>query len=115
MNKVYKKIIAYNPTTNSVSQIKLLTYSEATDGKASDDAFYDVYNNMDKQHEIVVGVSAYGNYYQLSPAGYGTYIKENEGSMKFINKGKMLVAVADYHKKFRIPYSLWEEYDKYRC
>lgn len=110
MNKVYKKIIAYNPTENVVTRIHLLTYSQATDGKASDDAFYCVYNQMDRKHEIIVGVSIYGNYYQLSPAGYGTYIKENENSMRFIDKGKMLCAIAKYHAVNHIPYSLFEDY-----
>lgn len=109
MNKIYKKIVAYNPAKNVVSNIHLLTYSEATDGKASDGAFYSVYDKLDRGKEIVVGISICGNYYQLSPAAYGTYIKENENSMKFINKGKMLCAIADYHKRTRLPYSLFDD------
>lgn len=110
MNKVYKKIIAYNPAKNLVSRIILLTYGQAVDEKASDNAFYSVYDKMDRSHEIIVGVSICNNYYQLSPAGYGTYIKENEASMKFINKGKMLCAIAKYHKDNHLPFSLFEDY-----
>lgn len=109
MNKIYKKIVAYNPVNNTVSFIHLLTYEQATDGKASDDAFYDVYNRVDHRQEIIVGVSICGNYYQLSPAVYGTYIKENESSMRFINIGRMLCAITKYHEEKHLPYSLFED------
>lgn len=107
MNKIYKKIVIYNPARNFVSKIRLLTYEQASDAKASDMVFYDVYSQMDKAHEIVVGVSVFNNYYQLSPAGYLTYIRENENSMKFINKGKMLCAIEKYHREHRLPYCLF--------
>ena len=109
MNKIYKKIVAYNPTKNEVTNIRLLTYQEATDGKASDEAFYSVYHLIDKKKTIVVGVTIRGNYLQLSPSVYGTYIKENESSMRFVNKGKMLCAIEKYHREHNLEYDLFED------
>lgn len=107
MNKVYRKIVAYNPATNKVSCLKMLPYEVAIDDKASDEAFFEVYMQTDKVSEMVVGVSIGGDIYQLSPASYGTYIKENSSTMGFINKGRFLVAVADFHKKNRIPFEIY--------
>lgn len=107
MNKVYKKLVAYNPTKNIVTDIRLLTYAEATDKKASDGAFYSVYNLIDKKSTIIVGITVRGNYLQLSPAAYGTYIKENESSMKFVHKGKMLCAIERYHREHALEYDLF--------
>lgn len=107
MNKVYRKIVAYNPSTNTVSCLKMLPYEMAIDDKASDEAFFEVYMQTDKVAEMVVGVSIGGDIYQLSPASYGTYIKENSSTMGFINKSKFLVAVASYHKKNNIPFDIY--------
>lgn len=108
MNKVYKKLVAYNPTRNEVTYIRLLTYGEATSRKASDEAFYSVYHLIDKQNTIIVGVTIRGNYLQLSPSAYGTYIKENESSMRFVNKGKMLCAIEKYHQEHNLEYNLFD-------
>lgn len=104
MNKVYKKIVAYNPTVNTVSCLKKLDIDQAMDDKASDEAFFEVYMQTDKVAEMVIGISVGGDMYQLSPASYGTYIKENSTTMAFVNKNKLLVAIADYHKKHHIPF-----------
>ena len=109
MNKVYQKIIAYNPTKDEVTDIRLLTYSEATDPKASDEAFYSVYHLIDKKKTIIVGKTIRGNFLQLSPSAYGTYIKENESSMRFVNKGKMLCAIERYHREHHLEYDLFED------
>ena len=107
MNKIYRKIVAYNPSTNSVSCLKMLPWETAIDDKASDEAFFEVYMQTDKVAEMVVGVTVGGSIYQLSPASYGTYIKENASTMEFINKSKFLVAVATYHKKNNIPFDIY--------
>lgn len=109
MNKVYKKLVAYNPTKNEVTYIRLLTYAEATSNKASDEAFYSVYHLIDKKKTIVVGITIRGNYLQLSPSAYGTYIKENESSMRFVNKGKMLCAIEKYHQEHHLEYDLFDD------
>lgn len=109
MNKVYKKLVAYNPTKNEVTYIRLLTYAEATSNKASDEAFYSVYHLIDKKKTIIVGITIRGNYLQLSPSAYGTYIKENESSMRFVNKGKMLCAIEKYHQEHHLEYNLFDD------
>ena len=109
MNKVYRKLVAYNPTKNEVTYIRLLTYAEATNNKASDEAFYSVYHLIDKQKTIIVGITIRGNYLQLSPSAYGTYIKENESSMRFVNKGKMLCAIEKYHQEHHLEYDLFDD------
>lgn len=109
MNKVYKKLVAYNPTKNEVTYIRLLTYAEATNKKASDEAFYSVYHLIDKKKTIIVGITIRGNYLQLSPSAYGTYIKENESSMKFVNMGRMLCAIEKYHQEHHLEYDLFDD------
>ena len=108
MNKIYKKLIAYNPTKNEVSYIRLLTYGEATSERASNAAFYDIYELIDRKNTIIIGMTIGGDYLQLSPAAYGTYIKENASSVKFLNKGRMLCAIEQYHRKKRMPYDLFD-------
>lgn len=104
MNHYYKKIVAYNPSTNIVSCLKKMEIEASMDDKVSDEAFFEVYMQTDKVSEIVIGVSLTNDIYQLSPAPYGTYIKENSTTMEFINKGKLLVAIANFHKKNNIPF-----------
>ena len=104
MRHAYKKIVAYNPAENVVTSCKKVPEDAIFDSKASDEAFYDVYMSVDKVTNMIIGVSITGNMYQLSPAGYGTYVKEDERSLEFINKSKLLVAISDYMKKHNIPF-----------
>lgn len=108
MNKVYKKIFIYRPGEDKVTFLKRLPYGVAADQWASDEAFYDVYKRADHKREIVVGESIFNNYYQLSPAAYGTYIKENASSMKFINMGKMRCSLVRYIEEHHLS---WEDFD----
>lgn len=104
MRHAYKKIVAYNPAENVVTFCKKVPEDDIFDSKASDEAFYDVYMAVDRVTNMIIGVSLTGNMYQLSPAGYGTYVKEDERSLEFINKSKLLVAISDYMKKHNIPF-----------
>lgn len=109
MNKIYRKMVAYDPTTNKVSCIRLLYYDEAIDRKESDAAFYDIYHSSDHQREMIVGITIGGTYLQLSPAAYGTYINETENTMRFVNKNRFLCAVAKYHQEHNLPFDLFDQ------
>lgn len=100
----YKSIVAYNPSENIVTACRPVSPDAIFDSKASDEAFYDVYLSVDRVTDIVIGISLTGNMYQLSPAAYGTYVKEDQRSMEYINRSRLLVAIADFKKKNRIPF-----------
>lgn len=107
MNKIYRKIVVYDPIENHISYVHLLTYEQATDKKASNDAFYDAYEHANHQREMIVGVTIAGTMLQLSPASYKTYIQETESTMRFVNKGRFLCALTKYHEDKKMPYSLF--------
>ena len=104
MRHAYKKIVAYNPAENLVTAYLKVPEDAIFNSRASDEAFYDVYMSVDKVTNMIIGVSLTGNMYQLSPAGYGTYVKEDEKSIAFINRSKLLVAISNYMKKHNIPF-----------
>ena len=107
MNRIYKKLVAYNPATNTVSCIKMLDWEVAIDRKASDEAFFEVFYTIDRVRELVIGVGMDGDIYQLSPAPYGTYIKENATTVRNLNKGKFLCAMDKYHAENKLPYDIY--------
>lgn len=102
MKHCYRNIVAYNPTDNVVTACKVVSEDALFDSKASDEAFYDVFMTVDRVKDIIIGVSLTGDMYQLSPAVYGTYVKEDSRSMNLLNKSRILVAIADYKKKHRM-------------
>lgn len=104
MNKLYRTIVGYNPSKRQVTFYRHLTYEQAIDPKESDEAFFGVLEAIDPTHEMIVGITIAGNYYQLSPANYQTYIKENAKTMEHINKGALLVAIAKYKREKHIPF-----------
>lgn len=104
MNKMYRKIIVYRPSTNEVQYLEKLSYEEAISGVASDQAFYRAYETVDKARDVVIGVTRGRDMYQLSPAAYGSYIKESEKSMELFNRSKILCAIDRFHAKHNIPY-----------
>ena len=101
-------MVAYDPTTNKVSYVRLLCYDEAINNKESDAAFYDTYNSSDHQREMIVGITIGGTCLQLSPAAYGTYINETENTMRFVNKSRFLCAVAKYHQEHNLPFDTFD-------
>lgn len=104
MNKIYHKIIVYRPSTNEVQYLEKLSFETAICGVASDRCFYRAYEHMDKVRDVVIGITKGRDMYQLSPAAYGSYVKESEKSMELFNRSKILCAVDRYHAKHRIPY-----------
>ena len=104
MNKVYKKLVVYSPTDCKISWIEKVPYDTAIDEKASDAVFYHVWDLVNRSREIVVGVTIGGDFYQLSPAGYGTYIKESYSSMELIDRSKLLCAIARYHETHKMSF-----------
>lgn len=97
-------MVIYNPITNTVISCRKLDYDDAIDEKISSEIFYELYMQTDKISEVIIGVSLCNRLYQLSPAQYGTYIKESASTTQFFNKSKFLVAVADYQKQHHIPF-----------
>lgn len=104
MNKVYRKFVVYCPTSDTISLLKKIPYETAIDEKASDEAFYDVWEQVNRSREIVVGVTLGGDFYQLSPAAYGTYVKESWNSMRYINRPRLLCAIARYQTQHHIEF-----------
>lgn len=104
MNKVYKELVVYSPTDCKISWIEKVPYETAIEEKASDEVFYHVWELVNRSREIVVGVTIGGDFYQLSPAGYGTYIKESWNSMELVNKPKLLCAIAHYKESHRMSF-----------
>lgn len=103
MKHCYRNIVAYNPSDNVVTSCLKMSENSLFDSKASDEAFYDVFLSVDRVTNIIIGVSLTGDMYQLSPAAYGTYIKEDSRSMEYLNKARILVAIAKYKKE----HNLW--------
>ena len=104
MNKVYKKLVVYNPISGQISWIEKIPYEIAIDEKASDEVFYHVWDLVNRSREIVVGVTLGGDFYQLSPAGYGTYIKESWNSMELVDRPKLLCAIARHQESHRMSF-----------
>ena len=104
MNKVYKKLVIYCPTEDKISWLEKVPYETAVDEKASDEVFFHVWDLVNRSREILVGVTLGGECYQLSPAGYGTYIKESWKSMQMVDKPRLLCAIASYQKSHKIAF-----------
>lgn len=104
MNKLYKCIVAYNPMKNEVTWYRKVEYEEAIDPAKSDAAFFEVNEVLNRQCEVIIGISYLNNIYQLSLASYSTYIQESAKTAEFFNKGRVLTAIAEYKKKRNIPF-----------
>ena len=103
MRHNYKCICAYDAQENRVTVYKALGEEYLFEEKMLDTAFYEVYYKTNRMNEMVLGVSVGGDLYQLSPANYGTYIKEDSTSTRFLKKGRVLCAITDYKLKNNIP------------
>ena len=104
MRHAYSKIVAYDPANNQIACCLKVDADMMMDEKASDEAFYNVYLAVDRVSNIIIGITITGDMYQLSPAVYGTYVKEDARSLSFINRPRLLVAIADYMKRNNIPF-----------
>lgn len=104
MRHNYKQLVAYDPAENRVTVYKSLGEEYLFEEKKLDTAFYEVYYKTNRMNEMVLGISVSGDLYQLSPAAYGTYIKEDAPSTRFLHKGKLLCAIAKYKQEHNIPF-----------
>ena len=105
MKKIYRVIVAYNPLENKITEFRRLDMYIDTYEADSTEAFYKVLSLINRTSDIILGKTVTNNFYQLSPTPYGTYIKEDAASVeKFINKSKLLVAIANYQKEKNIPF-----------
>lgn len=103
MKKFYRVIVAYNPLKNKITEFRRLDMYSDTYETDSTEMFYKVLGLIDRTSDIILGKTINNNFYQLSPTPYGTYIKEDASSVdKFINKSKLLVAIANYQKEKNI-------------
>lgn len=104
MKHSYRKIVAYNPTLNVVTHMKVLKPEQIFSKSYYSQSFREVYEAADTSREMIVGVGLARELYQLSPAAYGGYIKEDTETMKFIDRSRFFRAVDVYHMKNNIPF-----------
>lgn len=105
MKKIYRVIVAYNPLENKITEFRRLDMYSDTYESDSTEAFYKVLSLINRTSDIILGKTVTNSFYQLSPTPYGTYIKEDAASVeKFINKSKLLVAIANYQKEKNISF-----------
>lgn len=104
MRHNYGRIIAYDPIDNKVTVYKPLGEEYIFQDKKLDEVFYEVLAKTDRMNEMVLGFSLTGDMYQLSPAGYGTYVKEDIYSAQRVDKGKVLAAIVHYKKQHNISF-----------
>ena len=107
MRHCYKNIVAYNPVQHVVSACTLVPIDDIFNSKALDEAFYRVYEDeaVDKTTDMIIGITITGDTYQLSRAAYGTYIKEDDKSIEFINRSKLFVALDKFKIDNNIPFT----------
>ena len=104
MKHSYRRIVAYNPSKNEVTAMEVIDPDKIFYTSVYQKAFKDVYEKADISNEMIIGVGLARELYQLSPAPYSNYIKEDTDTMKFIDRGKFFRAVDVYHMKNNIPY-----------
>lgn len=104
MRHNYRQIVAYDPVDNKVTVYKALGEEYIFEGKKLDEVFYEVLAKTNRMNELVLGFSLSGDMYQLSPAGYGTYVKEDIYTAKMISRGRILTAIATYKKEHHLPF-----------
>lgn len=105
MNKLYVKMVAYDPAENKVTVYRAVDIYDPNYDKVSDEIFFKVYGLANRTTDIILGKTISGDFYQLSPTPYGTYIREDATSVsRFLDKSKILVAIANYQKEKNIPF-----------
>lgn len=108
MRHSYKKMVVYDPGNREVRACRLIKAEHLFNDRMYEAAFWDLYNGMDRTTCTVIGVTITGDTYQLSPAPYKKYIKEDAASMQFIDHGELVSAMLKYQTKHK----LWsKDYD----
>lgn len=104
MRHNYGRILAYDPVEDRVTVYKPLGEEYIFADKKLNEVFYEVLAKTNRMNEVVVGFSLTGDLYQLSPAGYGTYVKEDFWTGTMFNKSKILAAIARYKTEHNLPF-----------
>lgn len=104
MKHSYRKIVAYNPAKNIVTVMEVIDPDKIFYNSVYQKAFHDVYAKADTTNEMIIGIGLATELYQLSPAPYSNYIKEDVDTMKFIDRSKFFRACDIFHQKNNIPY-----------
>lgn len=102
MRHNYRRILSYNPVKKEVTVYRAFTEDDIFDYKYYDEMFYEVWALSNHTTETVLGFSLANDIYQLSPARYGTYVKEDFYGGESINKGAVLSAIVRYKAKNHI-------------
>lgn len=104
MRHNYRHFVAYDPIKKEISVYKRLGEDYHFKSHRLDEAFYEVLGKANRLTEVVLGFSASGDMYQLSPAEYGVYVKEDSVTAAKIHKGAVLAAISRYKMAHHIPY-----------
>lgn len=104
MRHNYRRMLAYNPVKKEVTQYKPLGEDFIFRDKWYDEIFFTLWNNSNHTTEVILGISLNGDLYQLSPAAYGGYVKEDIYSAQTISKGAVLAAIATYKKNHNMKF-----------
>lgn len=102
MRHNYRRILAYDPIKKEVTAYRAFTEDDIFNSRLYDEMFYEVWALSNHTTETVIGFSLTNDIYQLSPAGYGAYVKEDIYGGGSINKGAVLSAIARYKAKNNI-------------
>lgn len=104
MRHNYKRILSYDPVSKEVKQYRALGEEYLFNERLYDEVFYEIWALSNHTTEVTLGFSLTGDMYQLSPAPYGTYVREDLYSAQTIKKGSVLTAIADFKKKNNLPF-----------
>lgn len=111
MRHNYRKMIAYDPVKKEVKDYRSLGQEYIFNGQKYDEVFYELWALSNHTTEVLLGISLSGDLYQLSPASYGRYVKEDFYSAQTINKGSVLRAVSEYIMRNNLPFGDEEDYE----
>lgn len=105
MNKLYTLVVSYNPTENRITGFRRINIESDYYDRESDEVFFRLLALANRTTDIILGKTIGGDFFQLSPTPYGSYIKEDNTTVRrFINKSKLLCAIAKYQKEKNIPF-----------
>lgn len=102
MRHNYRRILSYDPIKKEVTAYRAFTEDDIFNSRLYDEMFYEVWALSNHATETVIGFSLTNDIYQLSPAGYGTYVKEDIHGGGSVNKSAVLSAITRYKEKNNI-------------
>lgn len=104
MRHNYRRMLIYDPVKKKVIKYRPLAEKYIFQSGWYEEVFNSLWEISDHNREVVLGFSLNGDLYQLSPADYGTYIKEDLYSAQTIPKGSVLAAIARYKQQHNLPF-----------